>query len=80
MKARIATTAATTRIELDGKDIGNATTGATLRLEPGVIPRLELDLAILEAADFTGEVRVHIPAATREVLIDLGWTPPEEDQ
>ena len=42
------------------------------------IPRLEVELVLLEATDASGQARVVVPTATHEALVALGWTPPKE--
>ncbi|PXY33583.1 hypothetical protein BAY59_10910 [Prauserella coralliicola] len=79
MRVQIYTDGVGGRIELNGINVSQACRSAELRFEQGHRPRLELELAYIQPVDFSGEVRVILPDATRELLERLGWTPPEND-
>ena len=66
-------------IEIDGQDVSDAVRSFTLNSGVGLRHRLTLDLCI-ETGDVEGEQAVHIPAATAALLVDLGWTPPDDGQ
>ncbi|MBX9392271.1 hypothetical protein K4749_01320 [Streptomyces sp. TRM72054] len=66
-------------VELDGHDIANAVLGLTVTFKGGEPPLATLDLVLDEIPTETDEVRVHMPEATRELLVRLGWTPPAEE-
>lgn len=68
------------RFEVDGHDITHAVHKAALWLEPGCLPELEVELHLLESRRLEAEdAVVSVPAATREALVALGWTPPGEE-
>jgi ABC-type phosphate transport system permease subunit len=64
-------------LALDDKELSNAVNGFTLTSQAGQASVLELDI-VPYLTTVTAEVTVTIPAATREALIALGWTPPGE--
>jgi phage protein D len=64
-------------IMLDDHDISGAIRGIDLTIHVGALPRAELDLLILEVASHRMAADITIPDSTRELLIQLGWTPPE---
>jgi|GEM_PF-6781270 len=67
------------RITVDGHDISNAVSSATLWLEPDGFPELELTLRIVETKTLTSpNTVVSISDDVRDALIRLGWTPPAE--
>lgn len=69
-----------TTIRMDGQDIAPALRGLTLAMDAEELPTLQLNLACLEIEQLTLDgVRVMLPTATRDLLISLGWTPPEGD-
>lgn len=64
-------------IVVDGHDLSNITRGFTFTASVDEMPRLTVHLDLVDViAD--GEVRCDVPPETREALIALGWTPPEE--
>ncbi|MCU1612610.1 MAG: hypothetical protein JWO98_150 [Frankiales bacterium] len=66
-----------TEVSIDGTDIRNALTGLTLRMGVGDIPRMTVDLLLLDVTELQdAEAQVLIPDATVEALVALGWTPP----
>lgn len=65
-------------LEVEGTDVKDGVSAADLRLRPGEIPELKLDVAAFEV-EVDGEARVILPDATRETLVKLGWTPPPGD-
>ncbi|MGN9802067.1 hypothetical protein [Micromonospora sp. L32] len=67
------------RVVLDGNDVSNGVRALQISSAVGEVPRLELDVVVVEDLRFDGEVRVVIPDATRETLEALGWTPPAAD-
>jgi hypothetical protein len=67
-------------IKIDDNEISDAVTGAALYLRVGDIPRLDLELHIIDVTPIdAADVELMIPARTREALITLGWTPPPGD-
>lgn len=70
----------TSKIELDGNDISNAVQGLKLDMAGGCIPRVELDVIVLDATSHEIDgVIAYIPGEARELLLKLGWTPPPEE-
>jgi hypothetical protein len=68
------------KIELDGTDISNAVRGLNLAMSVDSVPRVELDVLVLDASSHEVEgVAAYIPDATRELLLKLGWTAPPEE-
>lgn len=66
-------------IEIDGQDVSDACVGFRLGGAVGQCHQLTLDLR-LTYGDAEGPADVHIPAATAALLVDLGWTPPDDGQ
>lgn len=66
-------------IHVDGHDISRSVTGYRINHEAGQPPEIELAL-LTHTAEVDAQAVVVVPAATRDTLILLGWTPPEEDQ
>lgn len=66
-------------IEIDGQDVSRAVVGFRLDGHVDEAHRLTLDLR-LATGEADGEVVVDIPAATAALLVDLGWTPPDDGQ
>lgn len=67
------------RAELDGHDISNAILGLTVTIKGGEMPAATLDVICEEIPTEADDVRVHLPDATRDLLVRLGWTPPAEE-
>ncbi|PRX95592.1 hypothetical protein [Allonocardiopsis opalescens] len=66
------------RITIDGAEVPrDIISGLALTAEPGDAPRLTLDVLALDLAEIEGTADVHLPDATQELLVRLGWTPPE---
>ena len=66
-------------ITIDGHDISNALTGLTLEIGVGKVPTATLDLLLIDTTEYQdAETRILIPEATRDTLVALGWTPPEQ--
>jgi hypothetical protein len=68
-----------TEVVVGGFDLTNVCFGLRVTADVNEIPRLELDLRVLEF-ELVGEARIRIPPATSDALIALGWTPPPDDQ
>lgn len=64
-------------IEVDGTPL-EGVTAFTLSGSAKTMPRLELELLVHEVGSTARGVEVVIPDATRDALVALGWTPPEE--
>lgn len=68
-------------VEVGGVDLARAVQGLNLSAEAGSPPVLTLDLRLIELSQFeSDETVIHIPAATRDALVALGWTPPAEQR
>lgn len=65
-------------VRLDGVDISNTLRGLRLSMSCTDVTTVELDVAVVETTDLSAPVSAHIPAETRDLLVRLGWTPPEE--
>ncbi|WP_405531513.1 hypothetical protein OG592_27035 [Streptomyces avidinii] len=68
-----------TQVELDGVDMAPGLTGVTLRIGVDDKPQAILDVLLWELDTELDGVQFVVPPKTREVLIQLGWTPPEGD-
>jgi phage protein D len=66
-------------VHLDDQDISAALHGLTLRLDSGDVPRATLDVIALDISTYSDDAQVHLPPATRDLLVRLGWTPPAEE-
>lgn len=64
-------------IEIDGTDISRAVHSLTLESTADELPRLRLDLILLDVST-TAEARVLVPEEMASALVALGWTPPGE--
>lgn len=64
-------------VRLDGVDISNTLRGLRLSMSCTDVTTVELDVAVIETTELSAEVSAHIPDTTRDLLIRLGWTPPE---
>lgn len=72
-----------TKIYIDGVDVSECFTNATVRLDPSLRPNQNLvvaDLTVLVAElDIDGAQLVFPTDGTRELLIKHGWTPPADE-
>lgn len=66
-------------VELNGVDISRALLGLTLYVRAGEMPTAFLDVIAEEIPTELDEVRAYLPEATRDLLVQLGWTPPAEE-
>lgn len=67
-------------ITIGGQDVSKGVRGVTLsHTVTEAAPRLVLDV-VAEPVEVEGKTHVHIPAATAALLVDLGWTPPDDGQ
>lgn len=64
-------------IEIGGHDISHMVTAVNLHAYGHGAPIIQLDLAIRRRAAYAGPAQVLLDDATRDALIDLGWTPPD---
>lgn len=65
------------QVMVDGTDLANGCRAIDVHTEFDGHPMLTLHLLLPEIT-VDGEVRLWIPAATREALVALGWTPPPD--
>lgn len=65
-------------VQLDGVDISNALRGLRLNMAVGDVASAELDVMVVETTAVDIEATAHIPPEARDLLIRLGWTPPED--
>jgi hypothetical protein len=63
-------------ILLDGVNVADAVRGVKINLEAGCIPQIELDLVVVDVSADLAHPQILVPASTRHLLIELGWTPP----
>lgn len=68
-----------TRVTLDGTEVSRGLSGLTLQADAGDIPRLTLDLCMLDITKVGGQMEILLSDATRELLVELGWTPPANE-
>ena len=68
-----------TQVTLDGTDVSRGLTGLTLRADVDDMPRLTLDVLTLDITKVGGQMEILIPDHTRELLVELGWTPPTDE-
>ena len=64
-------------VVIDGLDVSSSVRAYDLHAEVGKIPVLVLDLLPFDRS-VSGQAHVRVPDKTRAVLVQLGWTPPEE--
>lgn len=64
------------RIEVDGRELEGVSDIRVHASAQGA-PTLELDLVSYEI-EVDGEMQTVLPDSTRDTLIALGWTPPDE--
>ena len=79
MRVRIEPKSTTATVHLDGEDQSDAIRAYKLEQQAGKPAELTLTLAVWDT-EIGGDATVAIPDATRDLLVQLGWTPPEEDQ
>jgi hypothetical protein len=74
---RITSSAATTSVEVGGRDISQGLRGVAVSFEADELPRVALDLLVFEVEEMSIEAaEVIVPEETSRVLVALGWTPP----
>lgn len=64
-------------LEIGGVDISAATRSVELRVKAGDLPEVMVDLSVIEV-EIDGEAEFKVLPVTRDALIALGWTPPQE--
>jgi DNA polymerase III sliding clamp (beta) subunit (PCNA family) len=74
---RITSRAATTTVEVGGRNISQALRGVAVSFEADQLPRVALDLLVFEVEEMSIETaEVIVPEDTARALVALGWTPP----
>jgi hypothetical protein len=63
-------------IEVDGTDVAPAVRGFTIVAERGALAALELELNVFPL-EYEGPARVYLARESRDLLVSMGWTPPE---
>jgi len=63
-------------IKLDGVNVADSVTGVKVNMGVDQLPEIELDLVVIDVSLDLGHPQILIPASTRHLLIELGWTPP----
>lgn len=66
------------RITVAGRDIAHLVADVHVTHRAGGLPVVTLQLVALQAA-VRGDARVELGAGDRAVLVELGWTPPQEE-
>ncbi len=66
-------------ILLDGRDVSAMVAGYSLTQDATSLAQLTITFGLLGVpTEFAGEARVRVRPEQAEVLIGLGWTPPDE--
>lgn len=65
-------------VELNGQDISRALKGLTVTLRADAVPSVTLNVLVEKMVSDFFEADLYIPQATRDLLAQFGWTPPEE--
>lgn len=69
------------RILLAGRDVSALVRGIHIDAGAGLVTTVELELAVVVAAELSGaRVLAGLDAETEELLAELGWTPPAGDR
>jgi len=63
-------------ILLDGVNVADAVRGVNVIMRAQDLPQVELDLVVVDVSLNLDQPQIMIPASTRHLLIELGWTPP----
>lgn len=69
-----------TVVELDGRDITRAVSGVTVEIDVDSKPTALLNVLLFDVSTHLDNPCVVIPDATRELLVQLGWKPPQDDE
>lgn len=64
-------------VKLDGVNVADAVRGVAVIMRAGDLPQVDLDLVVVDVSMELDGSQILIPAATRHLLIELGWTPPQ---
>lgn len=63
-------------VKVDGVDISHSVRGLTLEASVNALPRVTLELSVIDATTVGGDCEILIASETRELLLRAGWTPP----
>lgn len=68
------------QVVLDGRDISRAVRGLRLHAGVGELTTVELELPVVVVSELSGAlVLAGLEDEVRELLVELGWTPPAEE-
>lgn len=67
-------------LTVDGHSLGNAVQATSIHSRAGHATRVELELLATDVSTQCEPEQILIPEETREALIALGWTPPQETE
>lgn len=65
-------------IKIDGVNVADAVRGVAVNLGPDQLPEVVLDLVVVDVSLDLDHTQLFIPASTRHLLIEMGWTPPRK--
>ena len=63
-------------IKVDGVNVADSVKGMKIDLGSDQLPRVELDLVVVDVSLDLAHPQLFIPPSTRHLLIEMGWTPP----
>ena len=66
-------------VELDGVDISRLVRSVSIEAEAAHVPTVTLELAVFEMHSEIAAARIYVAPGTAELLVELGWTPPAEE-
>lgn len=66
-------------VELNGQDVSGALRGLNVNIRAGEIPSVTMNVLVEKTEGDFPEADLYIPEATRQLLIQFGWTPPVEE-
>lgn len=67
-------------VVLDGNDWADHVGSLTLKADAHTRQTLTLEVPVWEGVEVDGDMTVQVPEATHNLLVELGWTPPKEEQ
>lgn len=76
-RIHLTTNGVISRLEVGGADISSLAQAIRFSHEAGNLPKVVVELSIVETV-VDGEAVLLIPDATRNALVSLGWTPPQD--
>jgi hypothetical protein len=66
------------KVELDGRDISNHVNGLTLTAAVNEPVKVTLDVPVHKVTEYEGDAVVRLSPELEEILLGLGWTPPQQ--